>query len=316
MDMVKYNYGGESMEKEKICIAYCGEAVDRGIMDVNDLAPALLAFGELVHECNKIANKDSAKVNVYVSSQFQQGSFEISIEILQSLADQIKGLFTTETTYSIKEMLNVLGFASNVAGVTGLNLLEVIRWVRNRKVDSISRASKDLYRIHIKDEYKEISALGMELFRSVKIRKSIEGVISPLNQEGIGAFEVREKEGAYQHIGEAEKDYYKLPDEEIKQDVVESTRRCFVKVCSISFEQELKWRFRIDTMKFYAAIRDPYFINRVAASEISFAKGVSMLVDLHEIQTMVSGGNIKTEYEITKVHKIVGHSEQLSFDFT
>lgn len=303
------------MEKERICIAYCGEAVDSGIMDVNDLAPALLAFGELVHECNKIANKDSARVNVYVSSQFQQGSFEISIEIFQSLADQIKGLFSTETTYSIREMLNELGFASNAAGVTGINLLEVIRWVRNRKVDSISKAGKDKYHINIGNEYKEISVLGLELFRSVKIRKSVEGVMSPLNKNGIEAFEVREKAAAYQHIDKEETDYYKLPDDEIKQEMIDSTRRCLIKVCSVNFEQELKWRFRIDTMKFYAAIKDQDFIQQVEAGEVSFAKGASMLVDLHEIQTIHSGGDIKTEYEITKVHKVLRHSEQLSFDF-
>ena len=39
---------------EIICIAYSGEKVNSGEMDINDLAPALLAFSDLIGECNKI----------------------------------------------------------------------------------------------------------------------------------------------------------------------------------------------------------------------------------------------------------------------
>lgn len=35
-------------ETSKVRIAYTGEALENGAMDINDLAPALLAFAELV----------------------------------------------------------------------------------------------------------------------------------------------------------------------------------------------------------------------------------------------------------------------------
>lgn len=303
------------MTKEKICIAYCGEAVDTGMMDINDLAPALLSFGELIYESNKIANKDSSKINVYVSSQFQRGSFEISIEIFQTLADQLKGLFTAGQTYSINDLLYMIGIASNVGGVTGINLLELIRWVKGRKIDSVNRIDADKCRVNIGDESKEISILGLNLFRSVKIRKSIEGIITPLNQEGIEAFEVRESNVPCQRIDDTDKEYFNVPDDDIEPEVLESTRRCLIKVSSVNFEKDLKWRFSTDSMKFYATISDDDFLKRVEEGEISFAKGVSLLVDLHEVQNLHSNGDVKTDYVVMKVYRVIGQSEQLSLNF-
>ena len=43
-------------DKSKLTIAYTGEAVDDGTMDVSVLGPALMALGTLVNEANKIIN--------------------------------------------------------------------------------------------------------------------------------------------------------------------------------------------------------------------------------------------------------------------
>lgn len=44
------------MSKERLHIAYCGDSVDNGSMDVNMLAPALLSIGDLVSEANNVLN--------------------------------------------------------------------------------------------------------------------------------------------------------------------------------------------------------------------------------------------------------------------
>ena len=74
-------------------IAYDGEAVRAGSMDVRDLAPALLAVGDLVSQANVILNGDRATASVRVESDFKRSSFEISLLLHQSLIDQARGLF-------------------------------------------------------------------------------------------------------------------------------------------------------------------------------------------------------------------------------
>ena len=298
------------MNEQTVCIAYCGESVDNGIMDVNQLAPALLAFGDLIHECNHILNKDSSKVSVYVKSNFQKGSFEINLQTVQKLADRLSYLITPQT-FSLKEILDLLGFTTSI---TGVNLLTLIQWIRGRKIEKAETIDKDTVRLTIDKETREYSVAGWQLFKSRKVRESIEGMLSPLNNDGIESFEVRDKTNntAFQHIDKSESEYFSVPADNTEEQTFESIRMCVVKVSSVNFEKDLKWRFATDTVKFYAEILDEEFLKKVEQGDIAFTKGVSLKVDLKEIQRLGKDATTKTEYFITKVHDIIGRPEQLT----
>lgn len=301
--------------RERIHIAYCGAAVDNGYMDVKDLAPALLAFGDLVREANKIANADASNITVYVDSNFQQGSFEITLDAVQTIGEQIRNLFFSNQTYTLREVLDVLGLA---AGLTGANVLELIRWLQNRKVTKVERLEDDKARIYSKEEYYDISVLGFNIFRSVKARENIEKLISPLKTEGVSRFEVRHSNGEKQCIKEDEVAFYAVPTEENQIETVETTQKCVVSVVSVNFENGLKWRFSMDslnTFKIYAIVQDEDFYKQVEDGKIAFYKGMSLLVDLRIKQILSSTGHLKTEYFVLKVHRIIDSSKQMSLDF-
>ena len=61
------------MSKTHFQLAY---DVRAGTMDVNELAPALLATGDLLREANKQLNGEGSDVAVKVQSDFRRGSFE------------------------------------------------------------------------------------------------------------------------------------------------------------------------------------------------------------------------------------------------
>ena len=82
-------------DKSKLTIAYTGEAVDDGTMDVSVLGPALMALGTLVNEANKMINNDNSTIAVKVNADFQKGSFEIQLDVIRTLADQLQSLFTS-----------------------------------------------------------------------------------------------------------------------------------------------------------------------------------------------------------------------------
>lgn len=301
------------MAKETLCIAYCGDAVDSGVMDVNALAPALLALGDLLNESNKLLNNDGSKIQVYIKSDFRKGSFEIGLEMARTLADQLRMMFGTQE-YSVADILQALGLFSTLSG---LSVFGLIQWLKGRKIDRVVQLDKDTRRVFVESEYKDISVAGLELFRSYAVRGKIEETLAPLREEGIDAFEVRDKEtrAAVQHIAKEELDYFKAPEQAVEEKELITSVRCFVHISSVNFEKDLKWRFDNGELKFFTAIEDGEFLSRVDRGDVLFAKGLTMEVELKTKQKLQSSG-IKTEYIITKVYQTIGRSEQLSLNFT
>ena len=295
---------------EFICIAYSGEKVNTGEMDINDLAPALLAFSDLIGECNKILNQDNSQVQVKIKADFQQGSFEVVLDIVRSMSKQFMALFQPNST-EIGEILNLIGIG---ASISGINLIELLRWARGRKISKVTNLNKDAVNIEIENEEREVSIATFKLFTSRKIRKSIAGVLSPLNKEGIDAFEVRDKKShsTIQKISKDEQDYFCADIDADIQEIV-STKTSLVHIVSINFEEGLKWRFDDGNAKFYANIKDEEFIKNVQASNISFKKGDILKVEITTTQR-TDGQSIKTTFDITKVEKII-NNEQIALQF-
>lgn len=302
------------MSKETICIAYTGEAVDTGKMNINDLAPALLAFRDLIDEANKVLNDDGSTVNVYVKSNFQKGSFEINLELARTLSEQIKMMFTTASEYHVADILTIIGF---VPTVSGYSLKDVLEWLRGRKIKKAYRIDDRTIRLYVeeeKEDYIDISEGQLKLFRSRKVRKAFEGVVSPLRADGVDGFEVRDKENKTTTtiINKDMVDCYKEPDEEAPV-TNEVTTRMFLKLSSVNFEKDLKWRFDNGDFKFYAAVEDEVFVNKVEEGKIAFTSGTSLEVDMITKQTIIKG-NIKNDYIISRVYKINRPDEQIELD--
>ena len=66
------------MSKTDFKISYGGPAVENGTMDVSDLAPALLAVGEIFREINKELNGERAEVKTNVVA-VKEGCFDAVI---------------------------------------------------------------------------------------------------------------------------------------------------------------------------------------------------------------------------------------------
>ena len=96
------------MSQSKFSVAYDGESLKNGAMDVRDLAPALLAVGELFNEANSILNGKSAEVKVNVTAT-GLGSFEVFLEVDLSYISQLLTLMNSDTFKSAID-LKILRF--------------------------------------------------------------------------------------------------------------------------------------------------------------------------------------------------------------
>ena len=97
------------MSRADFQLAYDGDALRDHAMDVDELAPALLAVGNLCREANRILNEERAEVLVRVRVDFERRCFDIHFELVQSLYDQVKGFLGDERVATAKTLLEWIG---------------------------------------------------------------------------------------------------------------------------------------------------------------------------------------------------------------
>lgn len=293
-------------QTEKICVAYTGAAVDNGNMNVNELSPALLALSNLIGEANRILNRDDSTVEVRLSAHLERGSFEMFFEIVYSIPAQIK-LFFTGQEYSIKAILETLGLVSTLSGVNVVTLVQLIRWLKGRRVTKVEAVEKDIVRIFTETESKEITIGAWNLFSSKKILSHVEGVIQPLKHSGVESVEFRDvkTQSAVEKITSDEADYFSNlgtaePVEELK-----TTQKLILKIISVNFERDLKWRFDDGTGKFFAEVKDEKFLQAIDSGQIAFTQGDAILAEVEVVQRYAKTDLQKTSKTITRVFKIL-----------
>lgn len=294
-------------------IAYGGPAVDSGTMDVRELAPALLALGDLIDDSNKVIGDPQAQIKVVVRSSFEKGSFKIILEVMYTLSQQLKMIFDLKTATDPAEIILIyLGLATGA----GMSLLGLLKCLRGRPVKNATILDNGKVRIEVCGEesgyeYIEIDENVAKLYRDLPVRENLAKVLAPLEREGIDRFSVREGEVEIESVSKSEIPYYYIPD--VPQDEVTSTRRALVNLVEIAFEEGLKWRLSDGDSKFYATISDYDFISQMDAGK-AFVKGDVLEVELRTTQIATPKG-IKNDHTIIKVLDHLSRSQQLSLPF-
>ena len=107
--------------RERFQVAYVGDNDNDHSMDVEALAPALLAFGKLIRAANIELNQNRATMKVLVDSEFEHKCFLINFETLQTILDTVKDFLNDEGVKHAADVLQKVGVTagSAAAGLFG-----------------------------------------------------------------------------------------------------------------------------------------------------------------------------------------------------
>lgn len=108
-------------------IRYDGPALASHEMDVQDLAPALLALADIVQIANKKFNGGNADIKVLVNADVEQKCFMIDVSLVQSIIEQAKGFFGSDEIKTAKDIAEWVGL---LAG-GGAGLFQLLKFIRN-----------------------------------------------------------------------------------------------------------------------------------------------------------------------------------------
>jgi hypothetical protein len=292
----------KTMSPAQFKIIYDGSALNNNEMNVNDLAPALLAIGDLMEAVGNALHGDKFKINVSVKGSFKTGCFGIEmIATTKSILLDAIDIFNHGNTTAV---LNAAGLIGLIGG--GRNtLIGFLRWLKNRKVTKKEVIDNGIVRVFVDDDHYEIEQIALELLQNHKIRKAFDDLINkPLSTEGIDSFAVINPENPTTpvvFIESNESTFFAAPapsDEAIN----DQTTIVSLQIVSATFAENNKWRFFDGSQSFFAEVLDEAFLQRVQSSEESFAKSDILKVEMRVKQSITpSNMKIKTEYFIIEV---------------
>jgi hypothetical protein len=196
--------GTRDVSKQEFSISYDGEALTLAgahSIDVQTLAPALLAIGKLIREANSEFNDKRSTAKVLVVSDFEHKCFSINFEVVVSLYEQLRLLLGVEHVKTAKEVLEWLGLLGlpSVGGV--LSYLGYLTWRNGRKVEEATpltdadstgvvevRVEGDGNAVHVHNHVYKLS-------ENPRALRATRDAFLPLGQDGFDKVRVRDNNG-------------------------------------------------------------------------------------------------------------------------
>ena len=296
----------EMPESEEFRIKYNGPALDEHSIDVNDLAPALMALGDLIQEANTIANQDRATVKVKIKAT-APGSFEIFIHGASEAGHEAVQLLNSPPVLALTSLLALLGFLQ----FDGASVMALIKWFKGKKPTKVSEINSEELEIETKSGSIRVGKIVWEMYKSRTIRKSVYGILKPIEKPGIEEVEFRDKQATISYVKKDEVGFY-APEGDQKELLAESPlRETFVNVVHMWFKGGNKWKFSEGIAEWTAEITDANFLNRLVKGEVSIRANDFLKVRVKQTQ-FIQGSDISSVYEIVEVIEVRQGGQQMS----
>ena len=298
---------------EKFHVVYDGKALDEHLMDVRDLAPAMMAISDLLTHANKEINGDKLEIQLNVKANFKTGCFGIEFVEHLSWVNQIKDMLIGPNATALANASGILGLVGFFCGSTA-GVIQLYKFLKGKPPLKIEETVENTKVYSSETEYLEVDKRTLRLYRSKVIASDIEKMLEPLSKEGIDTFYVAKEmsdEKPQLFIDKKDIEYFKFQD--LDDHLSESTSVTFLQIESISFKEKNKWRFNNGGSTINASILDESFLHKVDSGLLRFGKGDLLKVELKTIQ-FLAHTKLKTEFEVVKVieHKTTIQKE---FDF-
>lgn len=310
-----------AVSRQMFSVAYAGSTIaDVHSIDVEALAPALLAFGKLIRTANSEFNGDRATAKVLVASDFEHKCFNINFESIVSIIDTLKTLVgIVDSTKSAKEILEWIGILS-APGAAATSYLGYLKWRRGRKiVEKTELADRDdagLVRVTVDgvDGDNNTIIVNNHIYnmgQNAKALKATRDAFIPIGQDGFERVEFKEGEEVLEVLEPDEtqailascnQGIEESDNNEPQVDIVNAWLSSYGPVLD---QKADKWRFRLGTDAIYADIT----ATQIAQNALD--RGGVMVNDSYFVQLEITtpsgrrGKPGKPTYKILKVNQFV-----------
>ena len=295
------------MSSAAFSIAFEGEPFNDGEIDIRDLAPALLALGDIVQSANKALNGDRADARLKVRAT-QEGSFEALLALDVSwVADMLDVVAAhPDRMTAAKDLVDLIFKAGGGVGATTIGVVQALKFIRGKKPEKVEEKEASVS-ITVNNTTIEMERKAFHLLQDQSTRENIEKFgdkalsIQGLQNVRIGLGEDEEP------LSIANNDASALRIPEPGEDETEtniSHATLWLRLVTPQFEDGYKWRFSDGgERRFTAEMEDTDFLNPVLAGDITMSANDTLRCLIREEQEIRGGNLAKTVF----VEKVLEH---------
>ena len=282
-------------------VTYDGDAIANGRIDVQDLAPALLALADVFREANAVVFPDADPVSLQVQA-LEDGSFDVGLVLAhQDLVDRIVSIFTSDPAQAIVNLRDLVLFGSG-------SLFFFIRWANRRSVTEGARtADGQVLMLTAEGDSVAIPPQTLALYRNARVRRKVREVVKPLEKDGIDTVVFRETDTSIE-LSNGDVPAFDVPATE-PEPLLDTRVAMAVSIAAPAFVEDNKWRLSDGDRNFHASIVDEAFLQRVDDGE-PFRKGDILEVQMHIRQWRDDTG-LHTEWNVERVERRIPRAQPI-----
>lgn len=299
-------------------IGFDGPAIRDGEIDVADLAPALLALGDIFENANAALNQDRANAKLKIRAS-ERGSFvallSLDVSFITDMLDAVSA--NPDRITAAEDLLGLIIQGGKIVGGTAVGLFVALRFLKGGKPDSSAQNEDGTTSITKGGTTIIVDSRTARLLTDYPTREATKTFVNrALRSEGVTTVSFTEDDAAVDHdpeltLTKSDIASVEIPEPDDDQsNETRSEREVLLRIVSAQFAEGYKWRFTDGTNTFTAEMRDEDFKRRLENAEIALSKQDTLRCLIEEVQWL-SGSQLKTETSIIQVREHISGAKQL-----
>ncbi|WP_417240708.1 hypothetical protein [Celeribacter halophilus] len=289
------------MTKARFEIAFEGDPFEDGEIDVRDLAPTLLAFGNVVQTANKALNGDRADARLKVAAT-DQGSFVAALTMdVGWLTDMLDAVSAhPQRVVAADQLMDLLIKAGSIVGGGAVGLFAAIKALKGKRPEKVEARGDGTTEITVNQTTFVVDDRTVALLQDLPTREAVEDLgAKAARVDGLDNLRIGTDNEEVEAVRLARIDLpsLKVPPEPDEPDTEITHRDAWLKIVSVHFRDGYKWRFSDGGERpFTAEMEDAEFQNKVQEGLVALNANDAIRCRLREEQSLSASSLLKNVY--------------------